>query len=196
MKSTHLLLIGMMLLIAVAFLWGRSEAQAPARPVAPLARVAVCDVGALFNGYKRRQSLEALFENKRKQASAADEKKVQQIEQLKKVLESLNANTKAYEQKLREMEKLTLERQVWRQLQEQRFVREHRLLMQELYREILAAIDATARARGYDLVLYRDSVEIESKTTAELLNKIAQRKCLYSHPNVDLTKPILKLLNK
>ncbi len=196
MKSTHVLLVAMVLLAAVAIFWGRSDAQAPPRPVAPVARVAVCDVGVLFNGYKRRQALETLFENKRKQAKAADDAKAAQIDKLKKVLESLNANTNLYEQKLREMQKLALERQVWQQLQEQQFVREHRMLMQDLYAEILAAVADTARKTGYDLVIYRDSVEVKSKTTAELLNKIAQRKCLYNNPAIDLTRPVLDLLNK
>jgi len=195
MKKTHLLLVSIVLAAVVTVVWTRTHAQQP-RVVAPVARVAVCDVGEIFNGYQRRGDLNTLFENKRKAANTEDEKKIARIKQLQGVLENLAANTKEYTQKLEELEKATIERQIWRQFTEQKFTREHRLLMQELYSEVLAAIGDTARAKGYDLVMYKDQIEVQSKTTSELLGKIAQRKCLYVNPAIDITKPVLQLLNQ
>ena len=197
MRRTHLLLVGIVLAAAVTVVWTQTHAQQPAgRAVAPVARVAVCDVGEIFNGYQRRNDLNALFEGKRKAANAEDEKKIAQIKQLQGFLEGVNADSKEYAEKLGELERITLERQLWRQLTEQKFTREHRLLMQELYSEVLAAIGDKARALGYDLVMYKDQIEVQSKTTSELLSKIAQRKCLYANPALDVTKPVLTLLNQ
>jgi Skp family chaperone for outer membrane proteins len=196
MKSTHVLVIGIVAVAAVAAIWGRTDAQAPRRAVAPVARVAVCDVGAVFNAYERRNDLNALFEGKRKQAKAEDDRRLARIKQIEKVLGSLNPGTKQHEDQLREMQKLSLSRQVWRQFQEKQFAREHRLLMEQLYREVLDAIAATARQKGYDVVFYRDSVEVTSATTSELLNKIAQRKCLYNNPAIDLTAAVIQRLNR
>ena len=197
MKRTHLLLIGMILAAAVAVIWSTSHAQGPVRvPAPPPARVAVCDVGMLFNGYTRRNELNALFDQKRKKANEADKAKLAELKTLQSVLDSLKANAPGYGQKLAQFEKLTLERQLWRQLLEQKFTREHRLLMQELYAEVLGAVKAVAQAKRYDLVIYKDSVEITSQSTSELLSKIAQTKCLYANPAIDLTTPVLELLNR
>jgi len=197
MKPMHGLLIGIVVTAAVAVCFQRTDAQAPARRVvAPVARVAVCDVGAVFNGYDRRQDLNALFENKRKEAKKEDDRRIKQIEQMEKVIKALKPDSKQHEEKMKEMQRLSIERQVWRQLKEKQFVSEHRLLMEDLYRQVLDAIEATARKKGYDLVIYRDSVDVQSTTTSELLNKIAQRKCLYHNPAIDLTRPVITLLNE
>ncbi len=196
MKSAHVLLIGMVLATAVAAVFTRTAAQAPRRAVAPVARVAVCDIGAVFNGYERRNDLNRLFEQKRKDAKAEDDKRLDQIKHTQKTLEALRPGSKEHDAQLRRMEKLSIERKVWRQFQEQQFAREHRLLMEQLYRQVLDAIGAVARQKGYDAVFYTDSVEIASQSTSELLTKIAQRKCLYHNPAIELTKDITDLLNR
>jgi Skp family chaperone for outer membrane proteins len=57
-------------------------------------------------------------------------------------------------------------------------------------------IETVAKERRYDLVIHLDSVDLASQTTTELLNKIAQRKCLYAAKSIDITNVVLKRVNR
>jgi Skp family chaperone for outer membrane proteins len=179
---------------ASAALLGRGLAQSPA-PEAVLAKVAVCDVTAVFNKYQRASDLSTQFAERARKLSAEDEQRKAAIQRLEQTLESLRPGSKEHDARLAEMDKLTTERQVWRTQQENQAVREHRRLTEEMYKEVLDAVAAVAKEKGYDLVLCRESVDLASATTAELLNKIAQRKCLYNNPALDVTSAVLDRLN-
>ncbi len=184
-------------MVAVAGLWSRSAGQPAAPAVVPVTRVAVCDVGKVLNGNERRAELLAQYHQKRTAANEEDKKRLAEIETIQKALkQNLKPNTKEYDQQLQKLQQLSIQRKVWREYEEWQFAREHRQLMEHMYGEILDAIAVIARQRGYHLVLYRDDVEVESETTSELLNKVAQRKCLYNDPRIDLTQPVTERLNQ
>ncbi|KKM91665.1 hypothetical protein LCGC14_1226230 [marine sediment metagenome] len=193
MKRSGVILTGGLAVLAIAAVMGRSSAQAPAPPVT---RVGVCDVGAIFNGYAKRDDLNAQLEANRKRANAEDKRRAKGIEAVEKVMQELKKGSKQFKDRLKQLEKLTIERSVWRQYAEKAFLAEHRQMMEQLYRELLAAIAQTAKAKGFDVIMYREQVDIASQTTTELYKKIAQRKCLYYNPGVDITQQVLDRLNR
>ena len=196
MKRSSVTLISITGAVALALVLGQTLAQAPRRAAAVPTRVAVCDVGALFNGYARRDDLNAELEKKRGKANAEDKQRQQSIETFEKALEQLKPGTKAYQAQMDRLARLKVERSAWRAYEEKAFLAEHRRMMEELYREILAAVALTAKEKGYDLVVYSEVVEIASQTTTELYKKIAQRKCLFYSPKIDLTQIVLERMNR
>lgn len=161
----------------------------------PVARVAVCDIGAVLNQYDRRNEFVRLFEEKRIAAKAEDSRRIDQIKQIEQELPSLKPGSGEHAAQLEKLETLTVSREVWRQVQERQLDREYRQLMEQMYGQVLEAVRTVARQKGYDVVFCTDSVEITSNTTSELLTKMVQRKCLYHNPAIDLSKDVLELLN-
>ena len=198
LKWTSLLMIFVVAATLLLALRSTVAQAPPTAPAAPAARVAVVDVGAVFNNYARRNDLNAQFEADRKKLNDDDKVKEQAIEQLQKALESgdIKPETKEYQAQIDQFELLNLERRNWRQFHEQRFVRRHRLLMEGLYQDIVKAVEKTAKERGFDLVLYREDMDLDSANAAELMAKISQRKCLYVDPALDLTKIVTERLNR
>jgi len=196
MKLTCVFLAVMVIMAATGVVWTQPVAPPARRAVAPVARVAVCDVGTVLNQYDRRNDLVRLFGERRQAAKAEDDRRAEEIKQMEQTLRALKPGSAEYEAQSSKLNKLTVSREVWRQFQERQFVREHRLLMEQMYAQVIQAVSAVARQKGYDLVFHTENVEIASETTSELLTKMAQRKCLYHNPAIDLTNDVTKLLNR
>ena len=197
MKSPRTLLTAAVLFSAVVVFLSRSSAQqSQTAPVARATRVAVCDIAAVFNTYQKAKDLNAEFTRKRDDIAAEDKKRSEEIGRLEKVLESLEVGSEMHDKTTTQLQKLVMEQSVWRKMQEQTASQWHRRLTEEMYREILTAVETVAKQQGCDLVIYREDVPIASQNTTELLNKIAQRKCLYFDPAIDLTDAVLHLANR
>ena len=196
MKSTKVLLVGAVILLAVTVFLSPGRAQVATRPEAATAKIAVCDIGDVFGRYQRMVDLNNDMNTRAKATAEEDKKKADKIQELEKKLEGIAPGSKEMQTRLDEMQQLSIERKVWQQVQEERFVRERRVLTEALYKEILSAVEALAKERGFDIVLYRENVEIASATTTELLGKMIQRKCLYADNAFDLTAPVLERLNR
>lgn len=195
MKLSGMITLALVALVVLAVVLGPSWAQTP-RTAPRATRVAVCDVGGVFDGYAKRDALNAQLDQKRKAAKATDDARTARIETLSKQLKQLKEGTREHEQRLDEFRKLSIEQAVWRKFEEGAFMAQHRRMMEQLYREVLDEVSRTAKARGYDLVLYKEKVEIASKTTPELYQKIAQRKVLFAANEIDVTQAVLDGLNR
>ena len=194
MRRSGIFLLAAASVACVAVFLTAVSAQAPLA-AGPRGTVAVCDVVTVFNNYQQAKDLSAEFQERAKKLAAADEQKLRAIQEVEKVLDALKPGSKSYEEQLQKWEKLSVERATWRRLREQVNLREHRRLTEEMYTEILTMIETVAKERRYDLVLHRENVELASQTTTELLNKIAQRKCLYAAKSIDITDAVLKRVN-
>ncbi len=195
MKRSTLLLTVLIAMGTTAALLSHGFAQAPAAPPATPTRVAVCDVAKVFNNYQRAKDLTAEFEQRRRRIKVEDDRRDARLKQLQATLSALKPGSKEHETRLAEYMKASIERQVWRKMQEELAIRQHRRLTEEMYKEILRAVDAVAKERGFDLVIYLENVPIASASTSELLNKIAQRKVLYHDPRIDITQTVLQRVN-
>ena len=190
-----LLMVGAGVLAAAALL-SQSVAQTPARAAARPTRVGVCDVVAVFNGYRRAKDLSAEFDKKTRQIQAEGQKRDNAITQLQERLDSLVPGSKEYDARLAELWQKSGDATVWLDVEKRKIVRQRVLLTQQMYKEVLHAIAETAKQRGFDIVIHRDSGQLASQNSVELLNKIALRKCLYASPETDLTQAALKRVNE
>lgn len=189
-------LLAIMMLAGVAVYSTRVIAQDAADTAVPTApRVAVCDVALAFEQYNRAKDLGRQMETRQSEMAAEDERRVAAITRANGNLEALAVQSPEYQRAQDEYQRLVLEHQVWRQFEQARLVREHRLLTEQMYSEILRVIEEYARENGLDLVLYRDIVDLQSETTAELQLKMTQRKVLYNSSAMDITDAVIRRLN-
>jgi Skp family chaperone for outer membrane proteins len=198
MRTSGTFLTAVIAVSAVAVLLAQVLAQPaggpPAKP--PPSRVAVCDVIKVFNNYERGLSLSKEFDQRTEQIKAEDDRRGKEIQNLVERLEALKPGSKEYETQYQEMQKLAIQRRVWFEMQQQSIGREHVRLTEQMYRETLDAVAKVAEERGFDVVLNREGVSITSRSTTELLNKIALRKCLYAKDSSDLTQLVLDRINR
>lgn len=195
MKRPGIILMATVLAGCVALFLTHVGAQAPAAP-RTTGKVAVCDVVTVFNNYQRAKDLSAEFTKKREKIAEEDKKRVEEIKRLEQVLDDLTPDSKQYEANLVKYEQLLIGREAWRRGKEAAAIRWHRTLTEQMYEEILEMVAAAAKQGGFDLILHKETVELASQTTAELLNKIAQRKVLYVNDAIDLTSMVLGRMNR
>jgi Skp family chaperone for outer membrane proteins len=190
----NIILVAAAAVVALAAWAGIGRAQS-SRPGANFTRLAVCDVSSVFNKYQRASDLSIEFNGRRDRVKAEDDEKLKQMDAQAAMIKELATGSKKYDEEVEKLQKMDAERQVWRKIQEQTVMRDYRLATEQMYNEINTTIAAVAKEQGFDIVLYRDSVELNSETPTELLGKIALRKVLYNDPSLDITDQVIERVN-
>lgn len=196
MKSPKTLLLVIGALAAWAILLGNLGAQPRRETRAMPTRVAVCDIAEVFNNYKRAKDLTAKLDARQQRIKNENNKRGKAIEALQMELESLKENSKKYEQTFNEIQRLSIERQAWLQFENSLAVRDHHRLTKEMYEQTLAMVTVIAKAKGLDLVLYREGKIPPTQNITELLRVVRARKILYSADTIDITEETLRRINE
>jgi Skp family chaperone for outer membrane proteins len=186
------LLIGSIALIAAAF-YGSAIGQTSAP--APATRVAVCDVEDIYANYTRARDLVAKLNQDRDAVRAENEERGRAIDALQMELEGLKEDSQECQDRLNEIQRLTIDRQSWLQYKEAVILREHARLTSQMYEQINQAVETAAKEGGIQIVLFKQRPNLQARDTRELLEQIRSRKVLYSDPGVDITQLVLTRLN-
>ncbi|MFP4107181.1 MAG: OmpH family outer membrane protein [Phycisphaerae bacterium] len=196
MKKSHVLLAAAATFAVVGlFILNSASGQNAGRP-APNTKVAVCDVVEVFNNYNRAKDLTQQLNDRREKIKSADSERAKKIERLQLEIEGLKKGGPKYQELMKEIERLSIERQIELQYEDTLALREHHRLTREMYREILGTVEALAKQRGYDIVVTRETEQVETKNTSELVRWIQSRKVIYHNDEVDLTQDVLGQLNR
>jgi len=173
-----------------------APASAPASaPAAAATRVGTCDIVYVFNNFQRASDLKKEFEARGRDLQSEAEKRRKAIETLASELQGLKEGSKEFDQRLSEMQRLDIEFEAWKKLQDAQLKRDHYRLTREMYDQLLKAVDGVAKERGFDLVIFNEPREIRSSSEEELLQQIAQRKVLYADGRIDITAAVLDRAN-
>jgi len=192
-SKTHLLIIGALLTGAIVL--SNSVAQ-DRDPLAGGTRTAVCVIVKIFDNYIRGKELSEEFSERLRRLQAEDQQRVQVIEELNRELEGLKAGSTEHEARLSRAEKLTIDRQVWKQHQTRLAERDRLRLTKEMYDEIVKMVETIARQRGIQIVLYDRAQDQEAENMGQLLQQVELRKVVYASKSVDLTDTVLLALNE
>jgi Skp family chaperone for outer membrane proteins len=179
-----------------AALMGRTMAQPQAAPPQlPATRAAICDVAEVFDNYLKGKQLSTEFRQRGEKLNTEDEQRAKAIQDIDSELQGLVPGSDAYQARLKEAQKLKIEREVWRQMQVSQVDAERLTLTGQMYDEILAAVKKIAAVRGANLVLY-DKHQMEQPTSlTDLLQQVELKKVLYADETIDITDDVLKELN-
>lgn len=193
MKPTTLLLATTILALTLSAAALVTAQNAPAaRPTA----VAVVDLSAVLNKLEEKTTIEADLQVQTQQLKQEQTTKEQEINQLRADLDVLSPDSEAYQTKQNTLEEKAVELQAWTAYQTQKLNRQAADQIERLYRKMLDAVEQTAKARGADLVLFKEqAVNFRGAKREQLPLLIQNRKVLYSAPDLDLTDEVLALMN-
>lgn len=166
-------------------------AASKARPT----KVAVVDVRKLFNALEERDKMEAdlnVMDQK-----IVEEKKVREakLNDMATDLKMVGNSDADFERMTEALERAHMEHGNWLQWQQKRRTRESRLRVLDLYRRIAKAIEDASVESGYDLVLYKDDIDLDSIKPDEVNALITSRRVLYSAADMDITDAITTRMN-
>ncbi len=194
--NTHRILVLTIVVLLAGTLWlGRVTAQ-PAAVAPAQTRVAVVDVAQVFNNSQQAKDLTSELEQRRQALQVEAQQRQRELEALRMDLDALAPGSDAYQAKLDQIEQAGVSAQVWQRVEEAKLQRTHNRLTEAMYNRILEAIGQVAQEQGFQLVLYRDNLDMPTDTQRELMSKIALRKVLYHDPGLDITDAVLARVNQ
>ncbi len=158
-------------------------------------RVAACDIVRVFREYKRANDLNTELRAKELNLTTQEEKKQVEIKSLQREVAELNPNSEEYQNRFEEFLRKAHELEAWKKAQTSRLFAWHYRLTEEMFKEVLDAVEAIANREDYQLVLFKEPTELRAKDSTQLLQMMLQRKVLYVNPHLDITDKVLGRLN-
>ena len=195
MKTTRIITIVLAVSLCAAVLAERLGAQAR-KPGGAAGSAGVCDVAEILNNYQKAKDLTADLNRQRDEIMAEARKRRDAIEEIQKELKGLNPDSKEYEQRFLEVQRLRINREAWLKFKTDKAIRDHGRLTREMYADAQKYVAAVAKRHGFKVVLYGRGGPLMGKNPTELLADLAQRTLLYSDPAVDVTAEVLSAMNE
>lgn len=187
-----IVLLSAVALIALGFAGAYAQNRMAAEPTA----AAVVDLQVLLENLDERTEREADVARERERLQQEAEQKRSQLQQIRNELDMLKAGTPNFREKQAELQKTAIELNVWTQYQQQRINRETGLMIEDLYRKCLDAVEATAKDAGYDMVFFKESSpDFNYENPQQLSAQISVRKLLWSSDEVDITNAVAQRMN-
>lgn len=187
-----IVLLSAVALIALGFAGAYAQNRMAAEPTA----AAVVDLQVLLENLDERTEREADVARERERLQQEAEQKRSQLQQIRNELDMLKAGTPNFREKQAELQKTAIELNVWTQYQQQRINRETGLMIEDLYRKCLDAVEATAEDAGYDMVFFKESSpDFNYENPQQLSAQISVRKLLWSSDEVDITNAVAQRMN-
>lgn len=173
-----------------------ATAFSPARTAIAQTKTAVLDIATIFEKYERTAYLEEEFLAKRKFLSEEADRRRQQVETLRKSLDTYNPGTAEFKQKQSEVREAELRFKAWGETEDENLKDSHKQSLLEIYDDVRTVVAALAKEKGIDLVLTYDRLTESAPDSESLRRQILLQKVLYYNPTLDITDAALAALNE
>jgi Skp family chaperone for outer membrane proteins len=195
MKTSKYFLV-LIVAVALVTVWfaGYGHAENKTGPMA--ARVAVIDIVKVFNEFQRTKEVSERLNKEQAELQNQRKLKIDRIDALKAQLDNLNPDSPDFYKRQKELLALSIELKNFTDLSTENLKTEFRVQTEDIYKEMLKAIESVAKEQGYDLILYQDTMDIHGDSWPVLLEKIRERKVLYSAKQIDVTRIVLDYINQ
>ena len=191
LRLCSIILTAALLAGLIALNSGVAQSPAPKKPI----RIAVCDLVSVFRNYQRVNDLNTDLKEKQDKLIAEEQQRQQQIQTIQAELEVLAPDSQEYQKRFNETLRQTYELEAWKKTHQAQLYAWHYRLTKEMFGQILQVISETARQKGYDLVLFKESEEMDAQDTTSFIRAMMNRKVLYHSPDMDITVSVLTALN-
>lgn len=162
----------------------------------PPTRVATINIVRVFDSLNEKKGADADLELLGKRLDDKRKQLEQELERLRQELKDYKPDSDVFKETQENMLKKAMELRSQSEYMEQKLQLEQRLRTGQVYRHIVASIEAYSKQSGIIMVLVADEIDITgSRTQAELLTKIAMRKVVYAHESLDITKAVIEKMN-
>jgi Skp family chaperone for outer membrane proteins len=137
-----------------------------------------------------------------KQLTAEQNRIIAELEKLSKEIEALKADLMTRKPDSSDHLDLTLQimdKQAQlgarKEFYQQQIMLKDQRWTEQLYKEILEAVEQVAKTKGLDVVLAKEELDFPTESQTELMLAIRTHKLLYSADGLDITQDVVKLLN-
>ena len=181
-------------LTAAAVVFGISGMLRGQTRLTPTGRVAVVDVGKIFNEYQKMKDATEELRRLEERLRLENEQRKQRADALEATVNAMDRDDPAYVKKMQEVLEARIAHKTWFEFQQANSTREIALATDRIYRDILRGVEQVARESGYDVVLYREEY-VPLANPEELQAQMRSRKVVYASDAVDITQVVLDRLN-
>lgn len=195
-------------LIMALGLGGGSMLAMIGRPVSAAApvhasrlKIAVVDLGKLTQQLTEQAADQQIMQSRLNQFKQEVAKRKKVIQKLEEPLNpqsviALKPNTPEYKAQANKLLKASLKLQVFEQFTQDRLKIKQRMLTADIYRDVNDAVAQYAKTHGIDLVLVTHKFDYNVTSTRDLMLQIANRAVLYHDGAVDITDPLVRIMNQ
>ncbi|MBK9120095.1 MAG: OmpH family outer membrane protein [Phycisphaerales bacterium] len=180
--------------VALAVLAGARELGAY-QAAGPSGRVAVVDVIRTLNEFQKQKDLVQQVTAQQQALEAENRTRREKIDLLQAEIERLDPQDPTLPPRMRELLAMQVDYKNWAELSQLNLAREFGLWSIQMYRDLIAAVNAIAQAEGYDLVLYRGEFEAISMDPEVVRDQIRGNQVLYSATGINITQQVLDRMN-
>ena len=157
---------------------------------------AVVSVPEVMATSKRAEKLQKKIMEQRDAALAELDKLKAQLQAVKADMETRKPGSADYTKLKKEFMQKNAEMEVQKEFLQQDLMTQNQAAMEQLYSDILAAVEKVAMEKGYELVLDKDKIEFPSNNTNELTLIIQTHKVLYHADYLDITADVVDAVDK
>ncbi len=155
-------------------------------------RVAVCNAYSILRDFPAITALAENLEKEKIALNAESKRRANEIEALRKQLDTVNPGSKAYNDTRREIEEKELAAKSWEagQLLE----RKHRAAeaIDRSYAIMQEAVRAIANEQGFDLAMNRYEPSLANMPPDEMQARILTQTVLYAKDSIDITAQVME----
>ncbi|MFI5378080.1 MAG: OmpH family outer membrane protein [Tepidisphaerales bacterium] len=175
--------------------------------LAPLARaddpvrVAVCNVGKVFEQLDERKAQSERFQAERDGFRVQLQRRQAEIKDIQEQLNNLKPDSPAYNEKTQLLMQKVVDMEVWARLQEAEQARKEKEAIKRIYDKIAAACQVVAEQKKLDLVLAEHKPEIPNPSDPKISPDqvrlaLSQTNVLYKNDKADVTQAVILQLNQ
>ncbi len=158
--------------------------------------VAVVDLESVVTQLQEQQQFRDDLDNRRRDIAQRQEEENAAIQKLQNELKVLKVGGDKHRLKQDELAQQVIEFNAWLQFEQQRLQRDSVTHFMKLYRMSTASATEIAKARGFEVLLYRQGEPDWTKVNPKDLSTVIQnRKVLWSSPDTDLTDQVIQQMN-
>ena len=158
-------------------------------------RLAFVDIDHLIENYDRALTVERSLKEQADKIRDEYEQKMRGLKEREADLEVMSKESQLYAEEKQKLATEGFQLQWQRKWAEEKVVREARDEMAAIYREIQDAVERYANQTGLEAVLVVARGDLPGDTVPEIRLQIAVRPVLYCGEHLEITKPILAMLN-
>jgi len=158
-------------------------------------RVGVVDLVYVFNQFDQTKTLNKLMSEDQDRIKREAGQKMQELGAEEQALKAFDPNSADFQKRKQEFTEKVIKARVWQGVEQERNADNHLRWLKRTYQSVTDEVARVAKAKGIDIVITREELNMDNVDSKTLYTQILNRKVVYSTPTVDLTQMVLTNLN-
>jgi Skp family chaperone for outer membrane proteins len=192
-NSKHLWIVLVIALVVLgAYQHGKLNAESAVAP----AKIGVVNVTNVLENCKKHKQWQEKMQTEQSEMKAQFAKMEEDLKALEANLKLRNPGSEDYLKLLGELTEKSALADAKQKIFQDKVTAEMQRWTESLYQEMLKVVEEVAKAKGLDMVIADELLDLPSPTLRDFMLTIKTKKMLYYNMNYDLTGEVLTALDK